>query len=351
MQPVILLLLLFFAVNSFAQTDSGWDRYVGRAGDVYISEKEFQQRFEMLPALNRQRKSQIDIAKRELMLSLVAEKLLVQEARSRNLDSDSLYQHAMLEIRKLLARDQLYREEISQKVSVAPREITAGIQAARKQILTAFIYFDDEEEARFVRERLKRPADFDTFILDSSMNALRDTASIVWGEALPAIEQAAYKLRAGEISPVVQAGEGYYILKCISVTPNSFFSSMPTQSLRERVVERIRSIKERERVDEFLRAAFTDQVAYSRPQPLKALADAITVVFSEQLQPVDSTVVMTSVAAGLVRAKVSSILNDTLTVVGDTYWSVGSVIERLVLKRFEVSRENLNRMFPRLNID
>src|SRR3970282_1772666 len=136
------------------------ESYVGKAGEQFISEQEFLQRFELLPSLYRDRKSQLETAKLELLYSIIAERLLAQEAEARGLVSDTLFQREFGEINALFARDQLYRDEVSAKVTVTQDEIRNGIAQAQRQILMSFLFFGKEEDARFIRSRIRTVQEF-----------------------------------------------------------------------------------------------------------------------------------------------------------------------------------------------
>ncbi|MEK6571638.1 MAG: peptidyl-prolyl cis-trans isomerase, partial [Bacteroidota bacterium] len=330
-----------------SQTVEPGKSYVGRAGDTFISEDEFLQRFELLPGLYRQRKPQLEQAKLEFLYSLIAEKLLVQEAIARGLDADSLFQASFNEVRKLILRDQLYREEVIQKVVVTEEEITRGTWEAQRQLLASFVFFDKKEDAEFVRGQLKWPKDFETLQLDSTMKALRDTATVIWGEAEPSIEEAAFKLKPGEVSSVVRAGDGYYILKLSKVQKSGYYASMQPTGLRERVASKIRLRKEEARMDEFVREILKDKIGYALPEPFKLLAKSLAEVYERQ--PQQSLIWLTEEMVKEVRAKCSSRLKDTLVVVGEKYWTVGEVIARLNSARFVIGMNEIKRISHRLN--
>ena len=81
-----------------------------------------------------------------------------------------------------------------------------------------------------------RPRDLDRLTLDPTMHAMKDTATVHWGDADEAIEQAAYALDRSALSPVVRAGDGCYILRLVSVdTGPGGRSHCPAATLRERV--------------------------------------------------------------------------------------------------------------------
>src|SRR5438093_1115469 len=116
-------ILVFVSTISFppssparSQPAAGKNSTVGRAGEIFISKDEFIRRFEMLPAPNRHRRGRLEEEKLTFLYSLIAEKLLAQEAIDRRLDRDSAFLQSYSEVRKMLARDELYREEVSRKV-------------------------------------------------------------------------------------------------------------------------------------------------------------------------------------------------------------------------------------------
>ena len=171
-QIVFGLLMLVSLRTGWSQERGGLDSYVGKAGDVFVSEREFIQRFEMLPSLYRHRKSQLEGAKLELVYSIIAEKLLVQDALARGFDRDSIVLSAFAEgWRKLLARDELYRQEVSNKVKITSGEIEKGVVQAQMQMLVEFIFSEREEDAKFIRDRIKNGRDFDRMQVYSSMGA------------------------------------------------------------------------------------------------------------------------------------------------------------------------------------
>ena len=102
------LLVCALSGVSHAQTVSSPGAVIARAGDIFVSEREFLERYEMLPAFGRHRRSQTETAKLELLYSIIAEKLLAQDAAAKGLDTSFPVRRGAAEIAKLLARDELY---------------------------------------------------------------------------------------------------------------------------------------------------------------------------------------------------------------------------------------------------
>jgi parvulin-like peptidyl-prolyl isomerase len=334
----ILFCVVVLVQALWGQSSPSTDTYVAKAGEVFISEGEFLQRFELLPAFGRQRRSQLEAAKVELLYSMIAEKLLAQEAVSRNLDQDTLIRRAMAEIRKMLARDALYRQEIIEKVRVSPQETKRGIAQARKELFLTYLYFENKDGAEFVRRQFQRPGDFDMFQIDSSMGAIRDTVTLTWGNAEPAIEEAAYDLALGEVSPVVMQGNGYYILKLTEIHKSDYYSSMQLEVLRERVTETLRLRAEKVRFDAYLHEALEHKVAYALPRTFRVLLDSLMAALRSLPETTGSYLDQSTIEN--VRLRCREFLADTLVVVGSDHWTLGEILDRLSLKSFPLNSDN-----------
>lgn len=320
---------------------------LARAGEMFVTEKEFLQRFELLPALQRSRKSRLEESKLELLYSMIAEKLLAQEAQRRKLDQDSAFVACFDEVRKLLARDQLYREEVRSKVSVSETEVRRAIAEALREILISFLFFDKEEDAAFVRKQIKTEHDFDRMRIDSSLHAVRDTATVIWNDAEPAIERAAYRMKKGEISGVIKASTGYYILKVERTTSNAFYASLQPSVLYERVSLKLRARKEEARLNEYVAETLKNKAGYSRPGPFKRLGLAIEKAFSKT--PVSGKVALSSLMVQEIQSDCRDVLNDTLAVAGTRMWTVANVLDQLYTKGFNVDSTSVKSLPALLN--
>ncbi|MGB6121625.1 MAG: hypothetical protein WBG80_06950, partial [Bacteroidota bacterium] len=317
-----------------AQTEGGGEPVIARAGGVFVSEREFLERFELTPGSHRRTRSSLESGKLTTLYSLVAEKLLAQEALTMGLDRNENYQKAMLELTKLLARDELYLLEVTQQVSISSGDLNRGIAQARTELLVSFLFFATEEDAMFVRSQMTAASDFDRLRIDTSMNVLRDTATVIWGDAEEAIESGAYSLEEGEISMPLQAGDGYYLLRLDRVQPSSFYTSLPSRVLRERVEARLRTREENRRAEEFIRQIMAGKVAYSPSERFESFAREVASVYADNRQ--GDLTSMTPAMADELRTLCGRTVADTLIIAGDRVWTVGEAIADLEKKGFAV---------------
>jgi parvulin-like peptidyl-prolyl isomerase len=338
---------LLFATAGFSQKKPAHEPVIARAGSEFITEREFVDRFEMLPSLYRHRENKLQEAKLELLYSMIAEKLLAQEAESRGLDKDSMYALAMNRVRKDLARDVLYKKEISGKVSVSAKEIDVGILRALRQIRVNFLYAPRKEDLDFLRSEIRTAEDFQKLTIDSSMEVVRDTATIVFGDADPTIEDAAYALKKDSVSRVLKIWNGYYMMAVENERMNSTYLSMSPGDLRQKVVKLIRQRKEKARLHQFIKAFLKDKTGYSIPSAFKRLARALQKVFNEETP--QHTIALNERMMQTLKTRLGSSLKDTLSVVGGAYWTIGEIIDRLYEHSFSIDSGGTREVPSRLN--
>lgn len=341
------ILIFLQSTQLLAQSSISAQAVIGKAGDTYISEKEFAQRFELLPSFQRNRKSNAEGAKLELLYSLIAEKLLAQEAREKRFDEDSLFQADYHEARKMLVRDQLYREEISRKVDISTAEITRGVAEAQRELLIAFIYVPLKEDVDFVRRQIKNSKDFENIQIDSSLHAVRDTATVIWGDAEPVIEKVAYALKRSEVSSVIQSGDGWYIIKLSKVSRSSYYTSLQPRALQEKVTAKLRERKERTRLDAFTQQFLKDKIGYSKPEIFKKLAQSLLDAFSASYET--GKIVLSDEMRRKIEAQCEPWLDDTLVVFAKEFWTPQQAFERLYIKGFTVEKDQIKSVPALLN--
>jgi len=345
-------LLLFLCVAPRARTQAippPTGPVIARAGDLFITEKEFVERYEMLPGFGRHRRSQVEAQKLELLYSIIAEKLLSQDAVAKGLDTDAVVQRGTLEIRKLLSRDELYKREIIEKVRISPEEISRGISQALLLLTVHYIYFGRQEEADFVRKQMTRYEDFSRLQIDSTYHAIRDTATVIWGTGDPEIEDVAFRLKRKEISPVVGASGGYYVFVVTRARRNFENASLAPDVLRDQVTLAIRRRKEKALLEEFAAGVLRDKTGYAVPRTLRVLATAFAEVYRQAEG--DTVVYLTPERATEIARRCSQSLSDTLAVAGDRVWTVAEVIGRLTGQGFGVHRTAFHSIPIRLNAE
>jgi hypothetical protein len=334
MKTALLNILCLITCCSFTFTQSIENRNsaIARAGDIFISEHEFQERYELLPGQYRNSSSNLEESKLVFVYSLIAEKLLAQAALSKHLDQDSVYISAVTEIKKMLARDQLYRGEISDKIEISRPEVNRAIIDAKRLLKITYLFCEEKNDADFLRRQLKNCSQFNKFQVDTASGIIRDTVSLAWGEAEAAIELAAFKLKRGECSPVVSASAGFYIIHLDSESTNSLYTTQQSDVLYERIETKLRLRKEYARLDEYTQKILKTKTGYSLPKPFKMLAHSIDEILDTHSH--ESDVMVTDSLLQILKNRCQPILRDSMIVISDSFWKVEDVLNKLRGKIF-----------------
>ena len=305
------------------------DPVVARAGKRFISEEEFVRRFEFIPGLYRHIPGRMNEEKLIVMYSLIAEKLMAQEAEMRGIDQDSATVRGIQTLTGLLARDELYRREIARPVEVTAEELRRGITNSLRKLFVTYLVFRNEEDARFVDSQLGKKTLL-TYGVDSSMQALKDTSTILWGMAERPMEEAAFALNVGGRSPVTVTSQGFLILELTREERNQEYGRMAPAVRTERVARKIRLRKEEARLTAFMNDFLPGQTGYARPRSIKTLAIAL----APQLVQNDSTHTIDQEALGKILERLRPGLDDTVMVAGTRIWRVRDVVARLFQSGF-----------------
>ncbi len=345
--PLTIVALLICNSPLYTQPVENQGSYVARAGSIYISEEEFLKRYELLPGQHRNRRGNVEESKLAFLYSLVAEKQLAQEAVERHIDQDTTFQNSIFGITKMLARDQLYQEEISGKITVTNPEIQKAITDARRQLALSFLWFEDSTDAAFVRKQLKNCKQFGRLQIDTTMAVIRDTATLMWGEAEAPIELAGYRLKKGECSAVVKASTGYYILHLEKESPNPFYIGLQPQVLRERIEAKLRLRKEKARLDEYLWEVLRTKTGFALPRPFKIIAQTLNSLWKD-VPPATEQMITDSIIE-VMKERCSSILRDSIVAIGSSYWNVQDVLMKLRGKVFIVNSGRTTGIAAQLN--
>ena len=343
----LLFLIPLSGRELYSQTGSTNPRVLARVGDRFIDEREFIERFELTPGLNRRPGPALKEEKQSVLFSLIAEKLLALEGIDLGLERDTSFQHAFLEIRKLMARDQLYREEISKKIQVSRTEVMKGMAQAKRELIVSYIFFESRSDAEFVRKQIRNSPAFEMLVIDSSMNALRDTATVIWGDADWNVERAAYQLKKNSLSGIVEAGAGFYLLNILKEQPSQHFNSLSAEALEREVRQTLRLRKERVRLDEFIRTALKEKKGYAIRGSVRRAASAIAAVLEHPDFRSDST--LTSPAVNAARGKIQGHLSGSIAVAGSEVWSIDDVFKRLEHSPVAVQSRDIRSVFGLLN--
>jgi parvulin-like peptidyl-prolyl isomerase len=194
-------------------------RVVARVNQVEITYEDFQRRLEGLQQRGPVQPEQF----KDVVRGMVQEEILLQDAATEGLD-----QEAAVKAKLERARRQVLIEELLQRKVIAQAQVTD--EEARKMyednkplfstetMRVSHIMVKTEAEAEAILTELEAGKDFAELAKAKSQDTGSaekggDLGELRRGQAVQEFEEAAFRLKEGELSPVVKTQYGYHILK------------------------------------------------------------------------------------------------------------------------------------------
>jgi len=182
------------------------------------------------------------------------------------------------------------RELAAAQLTVSPEEIEKAYEAEYGPMVRCrLIAMSDEAKARHLRDQLAaHPEAFARAAIESS----EDVNSASLGGLIqpirrhvgdPGLEEAAFALQPGQVSPVVKVAEHFIILKCEeTLAPRN----VPLAEIQNRLVDRIKDEKLRMAAHELfgqLQSTATIQNVYNNPQLRETMPDVVATVNGDRI--------------------------------------------------------------------
>ena len=210
-------MLFFVSLTFLIQAQSFMDNSVARVGNISISDKEFLERYEMTPGINRHRKSTVESQKIEFLFSLVAEKLWSLEALSRSMDTTEVIKFTTNAFEKMFVRDALFKKEIQEKVVITENELGVGLKRNSSKLYVRFLFSDDNEEIYNIHKLLQNGVPFDSILIESPEYEEQITpVEIVFGQMDESVEEILFNLKINDFTQPVLTPDGWYIFYLVN---------------------------------------------------------------------------------------------------------------------------------------
>jgi len=233
---IIFLLTLFRFSNLSAQSEN---EIIAKAGNIKITKKEFIQRYEFSPHAQTETAFDTATIKRNFLYTLLAEKLLAQDAIKQNLDKSEDFTYLMDYLQNIYLRDALYKKEIKDKVVITDSAFFDGTNKMLKTLKVKFIFSVDENEIKEIYSSLINGASFDSILALRPENLeQKNYAEVTFGNMAPEIEEQIFKLMPGEFTSPVKLKEGWYICKVYDVIKKSDLNSSDISRIKKIIESR-----------------------------------------------------------------------------------------------------------------
>jgi peptidyl-prolyl cis-trans isomerase C len=229
------------------------DDRVAVVGDHTITKAEFEAGFAGRPQTFASYDVELE-QRRAYLEELIDQKLLVIGAYKQGLDKNEEIQRLIEQQQGKFLLDQLYKQEIAEKVQVAETDVQTWYDNMGEEIHARHILLDSLEDAQQVRAELEGGADFGELAKarstdPSAASNAGDLSWFRWGIMVAPFQDAVFALKEQEISQPVKTEFGYHIIQLLE---RRQVDRPPFDQVRASIETQLRQQKTQARLRDFL---------------------------------------------------------------------------------------------------
>lgn len=188
-----------------------------------ITLEEFNERLKEYPSLAHSGEIGVEV-KKGFLDNLITRELLYQEALRTGIDKEKETADFIEEMKRRVVVDRFFKKEVDEKVSVSAEEVkkffTENPDEAKSsdEVRASHILLKTREEAEMVRKKIKAGSKFEDLAKQYSIDPGSkgrggDLGYFQKGMMVPEFDTAAFKLKTGEVSDIVETRFGYHLIK------------------------------------------------------------------------------------------------------------------------------------------
>lgn len=281
MKHLLALLVVFtslpFAAHGQTVSEESLNDVLARVGSKVVTCQEFLNRVEMMPWQGKEEIALHDSVKEKALKSLVAEKLLALEAEELGVGTDERTRAMASALDRALARDELFKEEVSSRVTIPPSLLEKGMRQFARQYVVMGYGFPDEQSARSFAASCMDSAATAAAIRSLPKNvSVTDTMHVSYCDISAAYEAAIHAVDStGITAPAYSEEEGWAVFRVFGWQTNPYWASHSAADCRSAVEKRTRVRLERRQADIYAREFSRNRTMHIDSTLFRALADTV----------------------------------------------------------------------------
>ncbi len=317
---------------------------VARAGGTVITRQEFLQRFALSIFPLKDRPGMEGVARRQFLLSLIAEKLLAADARRSDLLREDTFERNRRIAEEMFVRDKLYRDLIRSRVHISESELRALFEERRKEVEFQFLWSASREEIGDLHRLLRSGVSFDSLL--AARQAANTAPDTTQGTLERELLQTLARLAPGQVSAPVQAGGGFYLVRKVDRS-NPIASEQDFLHARRGLENKLRAGREAALTREFVASLWKGTRAVLADRAYRITGEALLQHLRRQFHADTSDVLTLTPALDSLHALFGSRQAEAFATVGDDSIGIGDMLDRLAHRDHRVKRADVRR-FPEL---
>ncbi len=235
-KSIIFLILLLSPVTTLPQIVG--EEVIAKVGNDEITEQEFLARYELTPQVSASIKGMEEALKKEVLYSIISEKLWALEANERGLGRSDLLKYTYKVYEEMYVRDALYKEEILSKVNLSDEYLTEAFRRNSQILQVKYLFSLTQHEIDLLYNQLNKTASFDSLLELRPESALQTEPYYVgYGQMDKEVEDMLYWLNIGQYTRPVEAPNGWYIFKLMKKGQNILMNPEQADAEHKKVLK------------------------------------------------------------------------------------------------------------------
>jgi parvulin-like peptidyl-prolyl isomerase len=227
-------------------------KIVAKVGDRKITVEDLENEYKLESRLIIQGRSELD-RRRDALDKLIRDQVVILEAYKEGLNNEVENDTAIQKQKEQVLLNELYKKEILNKSKVSEPEIKSFYEKSKEEVHAWHILVETEAQAESIYQKLKEGADFAELAKEKSIdpqvrNNAGDLGFFGWGKMLPEFQEAAFKLKDGEISRPVKTTYGWHIIKLVE---RREAKQPPFEEAKDMIRAQLERSKTQERIKEY----------------------------------------------------------------------------------------------------
>lgn len=193
-------------------------------------------------------------SRRDIVDSLVIQKLLIQAAYQKNIDEVEEVKRIILANSEKFLLDVLYQVQVMDKVEVTDEEIKDFYNMLEYKVHAFHILVNEKDTALMIMDSLKQGGIFEDLAVRFSIEPKAktdrgDMGYFIWGQMDPEFQEQVFKLEPGQISEPFETSFGWHIAKLVDKSPNELRGSF--EKMADQIKRSLENARRNERLTEY----------------------------------------------------------------------------------------------------
>jgi len=254
----ILVVIFLFTIQFYGQIIE--DPILAQVGQLTITKSEFENRLNFSPKIGIQDKNNSDGIKKEMLYTMIAEKLWANEAFETGFENNTYVRTARNVIEKMFVRDELYRKEIKDKINITQESTREAEDRYTEQLHVLIFFTETEIEIRKLGNLLANSQSIEVVLNQIDSNVIfQKELTLSYGDLEKETEDIIYNLKSNQFSIPIEMEAGWNIFYLNNFSERIISSPKESRESSKFIMKILKKREEQNHYDKFHHGFFNDK--------------------------------------------------------------------------------------------